>query len=56
MTVGVAAAVAFGTARDLAFHLILLDLLLLGVAAWLSGRRRAHAILAAAGGAKNSCA
>jgi len=49
ITAGVVAAIAFGTARDVAVHLILFDVLLFGVAGWVIVRRRAHAVLAATG-------
>lgn len=45
---GAATAIAFGTARDVAFSLIFLDLLLISVALWRRIRRRAQEVIAAA--------
>jgi hypothetical protein len=48
-TLGAVLAVAFGTARDITVRFLLLDLILLAATAALVARRRARAVLAAAG-------
>ncbi|HEV3401287.1 MAG TPA: hypothetical protein VG078_05650 [Acidimicrobiales bacterium] len=50
ITAGLATAIAFGTARDMAVRLVVFDLMLLAVVAYQFTRRRAHVVLAATAG------
>jgi hypothetical protein len=47
ITAGLATAIAFGTARDVAVRLVVFDLMLLAVVAYQYTRRRAEAVVAA---------
>lgn len=49
ITAGVATALAFGSARDIAIHLVVFDVMVLLIAVGQAARRRAFALLAAAG-------